>query len=379
MTSATTNDFTFQIATRVMFRRGAVDELRAVLVEHRARSVLVVSDAGLAETPIVGRVRGLIESAGAACTVFTDVEPNPRTDQVAAGTDAARAAGADAIVGVGGGSAMDVAKAIAVLLTNDGPIRAYRGGVPVPTAPAPMVAIPTTAGTGAEVTPFAVFSDKEHRDKFSVGHRHFAAAVALVDPELTVSLPAAITAATGMDALTHAMESYVARTTHPASEALALQAIRLIGAKLERATADGEDLDAREGMLLGSLVAGMAFISTRLGVMHAVAIPIGALTDLPHGLILAAAAEPGLRFNEEAAAVKHRDIAAALGRDDLNAAEAVGALRETVGMPRRLGPLGLTEAMLDPICNAAMESPNIHANPRPITTENLRELVQALL
>lgn len=371
--------FKIHIGTEVRFGRGACAEIGAVVAERGLRSVLMVTDPGLSVTPIVDLVRDHVEAAGSRCEVFSDVEPNPRTDQVQAGVDAARAIAADAVIGLGGGSAMDVAKAVGVLLTNEGAIRDYRGGVPVGVAPAPIITIPTTAGTGAEVTPFAVFSDKEHDDKFSVGHPYFGATVALVDPELTVSLPAQVTAATGMDALTHAMESYMANGTHPASEALALRAMEMLAGNVVRATTVPDDLDAREAMLQGSLVAGIAFISTRLGVMHAVAIPIGALTDLPHGLILAACAEPGLRFNQEAVPDRYRDIGLAVSGNGEDTATAVGRLREELGLPATLAHLGLTEAMVGPICEAAMESPNIEANPRPMTVENLREVVDALL
>jgi alcohol dehydrogenase len=239
----------------------------------------------------------------------------------------------------------------------------------------PWAAVPTTAGTGSEVTPFANFSDKRRGYKFAVAHRRFYASLAVVDPEATVGMPPAVTAMTGMDALAHAVESYVARTSHPASEALALRAIQLIGGGLERAHDNGDDLDAREAVLLGSLLAGMAFVSTRLGVLHALAMPLGGVTDLPHGMILAALFAHGVRLNQPSRPRRFADLAAALGRPGGDAADAVDALRERLGLPAVLNSPALDGAAIEGIVDAAMRSVNVRSNPAEMTREALASIL----
>jgi alcohol dehydrogenase class IV len=296
-------------------------------------------------------------------------------DQVDAGVAEARRIDASAVVGVGGGSSMDVAKAIAALCRNAGPISRYDGGAPVPEPGLLVVAIPTTAGTGSEVTPFANFSEKNRHYKFAVGHRHFFPAIAIVDPEATVSMPAPVTAATGIDALAHAVESYVARTAHPASEVLALRAIELIGGNLARAYGRGDDIEAREAVLLGSTLAGMAFVSTRLGVLHALAMPLGGLTDLPHGLILGILFAAGVRFNEPVASERYRRVAQALGHPDGDAAAAIEALRDQVGIPGRFDTGVLSQDAVQGVALEASRSLNSRSNPRPWTPDALAQVL----
>jgi alcohol dehydrogenase class IV len=373
MTAGVTFDFFVPVDVR--FGRGRRMEIGDALRARGARSALVVTDPGLASTQAVADIRASLENAGLSAAVFTDVEANPRVDQVDAGVAEARRIDASAVVGVGGGSSMDVAKAIGVLCTNAGPISRYDGGAPVPEPGRPVVAIPTTAGTGSEVTPFANFSEKNRHYKFAVGHRYFFPAIAIVDPEATVSMPAPVTAATGIDALAHAVESYVARTAHPASEVLALRAIELIGANLERAHKRGEDMEAREAVLLGSTLAGMAFVSTRLGVLHALAMPLGGLTDLPHGLILGILFAAGVRFNEPAASERYRRVADALGHPDGDAAAAIEALRDRVGIPGRFDAGVLSQDSVQEVAVEASKSLNSRSNPRPWTPDALAQVL----
>jgi alcohol dehydrogenase class IV len=371
--------FEFSMPVDVRFGRGRIAEVGQLLRALGARSVLLVSDPALVGTPVVAGIRSALDRAGIGVELFADVEVNPRVDQVERGVEAARETGADAIVGAGGGSSMDVAKAIGVLCANPGPINRYDGGVPVPEPGLPVVAIPTTAGTGSEVTPFANFSDKASAYKFAVGHRHFFATAAIVDPDATVSMPPAVTAATGMDALAHAVESYVARTAHPASEALALRAMNLIGRNLRRAHAAGDDIDAREAVLLGSTLAGMAFVSTRLGVLHALAMPLGGATDLPHGAILAALFAPGVRFNQPASPLRYRRVAEALGRDDGDAAAAIEELRRALALPARLSSPNVDAGTVERIAADALRSVNVRSNPAPMTREAMLVILRQVV
>lgn len=372
-----TLSFAFRQPVDVRFGRGRRHEVGALLRDWGVRSALVVTDPGLASTPLLAGITEAIEAAGIAARVFSDVEGNPTVEQTARGLAAGLECGAEAVVGAGGGSSMDVAKAVAVLARNPGPITRYDGGAAVPEAGLPLIAIPTTAGTGSEVTPFANYSDKARGYKFAVGHPRFFATAALVDPEATLGLPAPITAATGMDALAHAIECYTARTSHPASEVLALRAIELIGGNLHRAVRNGGDIDAREAVLLGSTLAGMAFVSTRLGVLHALAMPLGGATDLPHGMILAALFVPGLRFNLPASPDRYRAVAAALGAGG-DAAEAVERLREELDIPARL-PARLDRETLEDIADASMRSVNVRCNPATMTRKAMIEILHQVV
>ena len=254
----------------------ATAELCASMAQTAATKVLVVTDAGLVKAGIVSRVTAALDAVGLAFAVYDGVEPDPTFDQVEAGFATLEREGCDAILALGGGSPMDAAKVIAAMATNGKDARKLEGMMKVRKPPVPLYAIPTTAGTGSEVTVAAVVSDAQsHAKKFFIDPKLLPEMAAL-DPSLMVGLPPAITAATGMDALTHAVESFIARTSNPQTERWATAAVRLIFANLAKAYADGTSLEARKAMSLASYYAGLAFTRTSVGYVHAIAHTFGA-------------------------------------------------------------------------------------------------------
>jgi alcohol dehydrogenase class IV len=377
--------FTFDLRTTVVFGDGVAGQCGEAVRRAGGRRVLVVTDPGVLAAGVPGPVLESLGADGLPYRMFSEVEPNPTVVDVERAVQAARDFGADAVVGVGGGSAMDVAKAVGILLGNPGGIADYDGMNKVPRPGAPVVCLPTTAGTAAEVTIFANYSDRERDYKFSVGGRYVAARVALVDPLLTLGLPPAVTAATGTDAFTHALESYVARSANPVSELLAFRALALIVGHLERAVADGGDLEARRQMLLGSLMAGMAFIHTRLGVVHALAMPIGGIAPrVAHGVICGVLLPPVVAYNGPAAVERYAAVADLFGLEGsatARTARLAEAIREwlgRIGIPARLADIGIERSRFAAVADQAMASGNIPVNPRAADRADLVAILEAV-
>jgi alcohol dehydrogenase len=337
------------------FGRGTVAQVGAVTAATGATTVLIVTDPFLATSPVVALVRASLEEAGLAVTVYGGVTPNPTTTCVDEGSDLAMATNAGAIVAVGGGSSMDAAKGISL-----GAVNPQRGiGLDYTSTfshlALPIIAIPTTAGTGAEVNAFGVITDVESHRKFYVGHDSALARAAILDPDLTVGLPASATAATGMDALTHALESYLSVRANPYSDGIALQVISTVAAFLPRAVVDGSDIEARAELLLASHIAGVGFSHTGLGLVHGIAHPLGGQFNIPHGLALCIVIEGVLRFNLAARQERIARVAFALGVGDTAASSAenaeaaitkIAALAAQVGMTGPLSKFGVTLADL---------------------------------
>ncbi|MFZ4894277.1 iron-containing alcohol dehydrogenase family protein [Plantibacter sp. Mn2098] len=337
------------------FGRGRVAEVGALVASTGAQTALIVTDPFLAASPIVTSVRESLEAAGILVTVYGGVTPNPTTTCVDEGSDAAAAAGAGAIVAVGGGSSMDAAKGISL-----GAVNPQRGvdldyTSDFANEALPIIAIPTTAGTGAEVNAFGVITDVVGHRKFYVGHTSALARAAILDPDLTVGLPPSATAATGMDALTHALESYLSVRANPYSDGIALQVISTVAEYLPRAVADGTDIEARSELLLASHVAGVGFSHTGLGLVHGIAHPLGGQFNIPHGLALCIVIEDVLRFSLPVREARLARVAFALGVGDTAASVqanaeaaivAVASLAEAVGMSAPLSQFGVTEAAL---------------------------------
>lgn len=289
--------FSYHIPTAIEFGWGSLARLPSIVKGLGGTRAFVVGDPGVVKAGVVERVIDTLVSAGIPSIPFSDIESDPDVSSVDNGVQFAKAEICDVVIGVGGGSALDTAKAIGLMLNNPGTIRDYVGVGKVEKAGVPVVAIPTTAGTGSELTIWSVLSDKEKKVKISVGSVLNCPRVALLDPELTVSLPPAITAATGMDALVHALESYVNKATQPISEAMSEQAMALIARSLRVAVAQPDNAQARADLLLASTIAAMAFNSTRLGLVHAFAMPLGARFHIPHGLVNAIMLPAVMRFN----------------------------------------------------------------------------------
>ncbi|MBI3998079.1 MAG: iron-containing alcohol dehydrogenase [Armatimonadetes bacterium] len=376
--------FTFQVPTDVVFGPGSLARLPEVVAPFGER-LLVVSDPGIAAAGILEKVAAQVQATGRRTEIVADVEPNPSVETVERATEAYRRSGAQWILAVGGGSAMDVGKAVALLAVHPGRIGAYEGVGKVPGPTAPLVCVPTTAGTGSEVTIFSVITDRQRKFKMPIGSSHLLPRAAVCDPDLTVSMPQALTAATGMDALTHAVECYTNTTYHPIAKALALDAIRLIGRNLRRAYANGRDLDARAQMLLASTMAAMAFTRTRLGNVHAMSHPVGAHFDVPHGLANALLLPYVMDWNLPGCLETFPAVAAALGEapDGLPprgaaavAVDAVRQLNRDLGIPERLRDVGVTLESLPVLAQDAMKSGNVLVNPRATTYEEMRALFE---
>jgi alcohol dehydrogenase len=380
------------------FGAGAIGELPGLVRGTGSSAAIIVTDPALAGTPVVARARDVLAAGGVTAAVFGGVRPNPSTDDVAAGADAVaglaaeagRMAGAGrvAVVAVGGGSAIDAAKGIALAAVNPqrGRDLDYRSDFARPALP--IVAVPTTAGTGAETNAFAVVTDPATRRKFYVGHASSRPAVAILDPDLTAGLPPAATAATGMDALTHALESCMSSRANPWSDGIALQVIRMIAAHLPRAVADGADLEARSQMLLAAHLAGVGMASTGLGLCHAIGHSLGGRFDIAHGVALTMVLPGVLRFNLPACGERLAAVAFAFGAGDTardtgwNAAaaiDAVAALADRIGMTRRLPDFGIAAADFDLITADALEDEVLDNTPRPPASADIRAILTGAL
>lgn len=370
--------FMFELPTRIEFGSGSLANLGRRVTDLGGSRVLVVTDEVLASIGIADRVTAVLEEAKLEHVLFTAIEPEPDAAGVQAGAELLAAEGCDVVVAVGGGSVLDSGKAIALMGRNPGHIRDYAGlGVQTQKG-VPVIAVPTTAGTGSEATIWAVISEKSSKIKYGVGGPHMTSDLALLDPDLSVTLPPRLTAVTGLDALAHALESYVNKATQPISEALSEKSMELVARSLRGAVWQGDALAARSDMLLASTLAACAFNSTRLGLAHALAMPLGAKAKIPHGDVVSILLPEVNRFNVVGNPRKFANIARIFGEPvdglSLRAAAdagvaAVDQLVTDVAAPRKLGDYGVTPADLPALAEEAMTSGNIAVNPR-ITTAN---------
>jgi alcohol dehydrogenase len=371
------------------FGAGSIARLPALIAEAGGRSALVVTDAALAGTGVIRAVTELLSAADVPATVFSSVQPNPTTADLAAG--AAAAAGlldtAPVVVAVGGGSPIDAAKGIALAAVNSqrGRDLDYRSDFAVPALP--LLAVPTTAGTGAETNAFGVVTDEREHRKFYVGHASTMPAAAILDPDLTIGLPPGPTAATGMDALTHAVESYLSVRANPWSAGIALQVVRMVGEFLPRAVADGSDAEARGQMLLAAHMAGIAMASTGLGACHAIGHALGGRFNLPHGVALTMVLPQVLSFSLPVSSSRMADIAFALGTGttaaaaEENAAAAVAAiasLAESLGMDKRLADFGIGPGEFAQIAEDALDDEVLVNAPLKPTAEQIAGMLAAV-
>jgi len=367
---------------KVIFGTGVATKLGDELRDRKLKRALLVADEGIRKSGVLDDIKKSLKNAEIGFEIFSEVRPNSGDKIVERGAQIAKKESCDVIVGVGGGSSMDTAKAIAAMVTNEGLIKDYEGLNKIKELPLPIVAVPTTAGTGSEVTLWAVITDEEQRRKMGIGSAMLIPTFAIDDPLLTVSMPPSVSAATGMDALTHAIESYVNTATQPISECLALEAIRLIGKNLRPAVARGENIKARYNMLLASLMAGLAFHHTRLGNCHALAMPLGGgKWQIPHGIVNAILLPHVMEFNLIGNLEKFALIAQTMGRrmDGISlketaeeAVKAVKELSEDIGILQGLGEFGVKEKDLPEVAQEAIKSGNVTVNPR---RTNIHDLV----
>lgn len=386
----TNQHFLFELPTRIEFGSGSLSNLPQRVTELGGGRVLVVTDEVLAAIGLVDRVTSVLEKAEIDCVVFTEVEPEPDAAGVHAGTELLRAESCDIVVAVGGGSVLDTGKAIALMSRNPGHIRDYAGLGAETRKGLPMIAVPTTAGTGSEATIWAVISEKTSKIKYGVGGPHITADLALCDPQLSVTLPPRLTAVTGLDALAHALESYVNKATQPISEALSEKSMQLIARSLRDAVWKADSLAARSDMLLASTIAAAAFNSTRLGLAHALAMPLGAKAKIPHGDVVSILLPEVMRFNVLGSLDKFAKIAGLFGEPveglslrtaaDAGVA-AVEQLITDVAAPRKLGDYGVKLEDLPTLAEEAMKSGagNIVVNPRQAAAGDLEGIMRRSL
>lgn len=372
--------YTYKMPTELFFGRGAAEKIGEKVREIGAKKALVVADNGVIAAGLIKGVLSSLEGSGIAYAIFSEIESDPSTKSIEIGTAVFKNEACDIAIGVGGGSSMDAAKAIATMAANPGKPFDYAGLGKIKNKPFPIIAVPTTAGTGSEATYWAVLTDKETKLKTGVGSWLMMPTLAILDPLLTKSLPPKVTAFTGMDALTHALESYVCTGTQPISEGLAIHAIKLIAKSLRKAVANGDDLVAREDMLMGSMMAAMAFNVTRLGLAHALAAPFGANYGIPHGMVNAILLPHVMEFNVMGATEKFIEIAKIFGENVDNmtqteaaykAVDAVKKLMKDIGVVEGLEDYGVKEENLRGMAEEGYTSGNVQVNPRKSTVEDL--------
>ncbi|AEG14239.1 Alcohol dehydrogenase [Desulfofundulus kuznetsovii DSM 6115] len=381
--------FTFQLKTTVCFGANVVSGIVDWCRNYNAKRVLIVTDQGVRKAGILEKVEKILSDAGIENVVFDDVEPDPGLETIHRCASCFRENKCDLILAVGGGSPIDTAKGARVIVENGGHIRDYAGVNKVPRAPVtPLIAIPTTSGTGSEVTTFAVLSDWENRMKITISSPFLAPEVAVVDPLLTMTAPPSVTAASGIDALSHAIETYVSLKAQPPAEALALKAIELIGESLRTAVADGSDKEARTRMSLGSLLAGMAFNNSLLGLTHSIGAALSGHAHVSHGMAIGLLLPYVMEFNAMARMEKFSKIAVALGEDvkglslreaALRSVKAVRELVEDISLPRRLGDVGVTGDMIEGMAKDAMGHGMLKFNPRAVTEKDIIAILRKAL
>jgi alcohol dehydrogenase len=370
-------EFSFELPTRIEYGVGVISKLGDELRLLKAQKVAIITDPGIIKAGLLDKITSILKEEKLLYNVFDGVDPNPKDRNVERGAQVVRSFDADAMVAIGGGSVIDCAKAIGVLVSHDGKrIKDFEGKTAVKKQILPFIAIPTTAGTGSEVTFSAVITDTENNYKMTVRSPFMAAKVALLDPKLTVTVPPHITASTGMDALTHAIEAYTVKVSEPVSDALALYAIELISNNLVNAVKNGEDIEARACMLVGSLLAGIAFSHSDVGSVHCMAEALGGVYDAPHGICNAVLLPYVMEYNVEFCIEKYARIAKAMGETfetsregAMKAVERIKKLATEVGLPS-FKSLGVKEEDLEKLADMAAKNISTESNPREMTKED---------
>ena len=371
--------------TAIRFGAGRIAELAEACAAAGIKKPLLVTDKGLASLPITAAALDLMNAAGLGRAMFADVDPNPTEINLAAGVAAYKAGGHDGVIAFGGGSGLDLGKAVAFMAGQTRPVWDYEDigdwwTRADPAGIAPIVAVPTTAGTGSEVGRASVLTNSVTHEKKIIFHPKILPTVVICDPELTVGMPKAITAGTGMDAFAHCLEAYCSPHFHPMSAGIALEGMRLVKDFLPRAYADGTDIEARGQMMAAAAMGAVAF-QKGLGAIHALSHPIGAVHNTHHGTTNAVVMQPVLRFNRAAIEGRIAQAAAYLGIeggfDGFYAF--VGELNTTLGIPANLTALGVTNPDLAALTASALQDPSTGGNPVEMTAANTRKLLEDCL
>lgn len=368
--------------------KGAIIEVANEATKRGYKKAFVCSDPDLVKFGVTKKVTDVLEKAGLAYELYSDIKPNPTIENVQTGVAAFKAAGADYIVAIGGGSSMDTAKAVGIIITNPEfeDVRSLEGVAPTKNPCVPIIAVPTTAGTAAEVTINYVITDVEKKRKFVCVDTHDIPVVAVVDPDMMASMPKGLTAATGMDALTHAIEGYTTKAAWEMTDMFHLKAIEIISKSLRGAVDNTPE--GREGMALGQYVAGMGFSNVGLGIVHSMAHALGAVYDTPHGVANAILLPTVMEFNADATGEKYREIARAMGLKDVDsmsqdeyrkaAVEAVRQLSKDVGIPQDLKEI-VKEEDVKFLAESAVADACAPGNPKDASLDDIIGLYKSLM
>ena len=376
-------------AGRIVAGPDSIEQIADIVKDYGASRVLIISDKGVARAGLIDRPKALLEAAGIAVSILDDTPPEPEVEQANAIFNAAKNAACDMVIGIGGGSAMDVAKLTAVLLNNDVTLRELLDKAPIPRRGLPTLMIPTTAGTGSETTPNSIVLVPEDELKVGIVSPKLMPDCVILDPKMTLGLPPAITASTGMDALCHAIECYTSKKGNPFSEMIALKAISLITRSIRRAFKTGTDIDARHDMLLGAMYGGMCIATSSTTAVHALAYPLGGKYRIAHGVSNAILLPFVMRFNAVGNEDKFRDVAVAMGLDvdpaDSKAAtekfiEAIFELNRDLQIPSDLKRWNITAADLETLVEGAAKVTRLlDNNPRPMDKADIRAIYTQLI
>ena len=370
------------------FGQGAIQEIVNEIKNRHFKKALVTSTPDLFEFKVATKVTELLDAAGIDYEIYDGIKPNPTIENVTAGVDACKAAGADVIVAVGGGSPIDTSKAIATIITNPefADVRSLEGLAPTKNPCLPIIAVTTTSGTAAEVTINYVITDVEKNRKFVCVDPHDIPIVAIVDPDMSASMPTGLCAATGMDALVHAVEGYITKGAWELTDMLHLKAIEIIGRSLRSAVAG--DYAGREAMSLGQYIAGMGFSNVGLGIVHSMAHPLSAVYDIPHGKACAMLLTAVLKFNGPATGEKYREIARVMGVPNVDAMDeatyrqaaidVIQKLADDVGIPKSLSEAGVKREDIPFLAESAFNDACTPGNPRDVSLEDIIGIYESI-
>ena len=370
------------------FGQGAIQEIVNEIKNRHFKKALVTSTPDLFEFKVATKVTDLLDAAGIDYEIYDGIKPNPTIENVTAGVDACKAAGADVIVAVGGGSPIDTSKAIATIITNPefADVRSLEGLAPTKNPCLPIIAVTTTSGTAAEVTINYVITDVEKNRKFVCVDPHDIPIVAIVDPDMSASMPTGLCAATGMDALVHAVEGYITKGAWELTDMLHLKAIEIIGRSLRSAVAG--DYAGREAMSLGQYIAGMGFSNVGLGIVHSMAHPLSAVYDIPHGKACAMLLTAVLKFNAPATGEKYREIARVMGVSNVDAMDeatyrqaaidVIQKLADDVGIPKSLSEAGVKREDIPFLAESAFNDACTPGNPRDVSLEDIIGIYESI-
>ena len=371
------------------FGPGAIQDIVSEVQGRGCKKVLVVTDKDLMKFQVATKVTGLLDSHGIAYAVYDKIKPNPTIENVQEGVQACKDSGADILVAIGGGSAIDTSKAVAIIMKNPefADVRSLEGASPTKNKAMPIIAVSTTSGTAAEVTINYVITDTEKHRKFVCADPHDIPVVAIVDSDMCASMPPRLCASTGMDALVHAIEGYITKGAWELTDMMHLKAIEIISKNLRQSVKGNPE--GRKQMALGQYIAGMGFSNVGLGIDHSMAHPLSAVYDIPHGMACAILLAPVLKFNAPATGERYREVARAMGVDGVDgmdqatyqqaAIAAIQQLADDVGIPRKLSEIGVQEKDLQFLADSAIADACTPGNPRDVTATQIVDIYKAIL